>query len=101
MQDGYDLNRPPAGEAFEFDQALILTITALLLDTEECEEMMEEPPEHPPPSIQRALGLVLEKIISLRQHSYKSTIAADYALLSDSAVQGRRRMAVEVRGKFN
>ncbi len=62
---------------------------------------MEEPPEHPPPSMQRALGLVLKKIVSSRQSSYKTTIAEDYAFLDDSTVQGRRRMAIEVRGEFH
>ncbi len=100
MQDGYDLSRPPEGGAFEFDQALLLTITALLLDTDQSEQEMEEPPEHPPRSMRRTLDLVLKKIVSSRQSSYKTTIAEDYAILDDSAVQGRRRMAIEVRGKL-
>ena len=43
------------------------------------------------------LGLVLKEIISHRQKAYKTTLAEDVALLGDLAVQGRRRMAVEVR----
>lgn len=99
MQDGYDLSRPPEGEAFEFDQALILTIVALLLDDEELEQVPEEPLETVPTSMQHRLNLVLKKIVASRQKSYKTTIAEDYALLGNSAVQGRRRMAIEVRGK--
>lgn len=99
MQDGYDLNRPPEGEPFEFDQALILTVVALLLDREEFEQVPEEPLETVPASMQHRLNLVLKKIVASRQKSYKTTIAEDYALLGNSAVQGRRRMAIEVRGK--
>lgn len=84
---------------FEFDQALVLTITALLLDTEQFEQGLEEPPEHPPPSMQRTLGFVLKKVVSSRQSSYKTTIAEDYAILDDPTVHGRRRMAIEVRRK--
>ena len=43
------------------------------------------------------LALVLRKIISSRQSAYKTTIAEDAALLADSTVQGRQRLAIEVR----
>ena len=85
------------GMPFEFDRALVLTITALLSDDEDFKEAMEEPPGRPPSHVRRPLALVLRKIISSRQSAYKTTIAEDAALLGDATVQGRQRMAIEVR----
>lgn len=85
------------GIPFEFDRALVLTITALLSEDEDFKEAMEDPPGRPPSHLRRPLALVLRKIISSRQSAYKTTIADDAALLGDATVQGRRRMAIEVR----
>ena len=54
-------------------------------------------PDQPPLSLLLTLDFVLKKIISHRQRAYKSTLAEDTALLEDLTVQGRQRMAVEVR----
>ena len=85
------------GKPFEFDRALVLTITALLSEDEDYKEAMEDPPGRPPSHLRRPLALVLRKIISSRQSAYKTTIAEDAALLGDATVQGRRRVAIEVR----
>ena len=85
------------GTPFEFDRALVLTITALLSEDEDFKEAMEDPPGRPPSHLRRPLALVLRKIISSRQSAYKTTIAGDAALLGDATVQGRRRMAIEMR----
>lgn len=85
------------GMPFEFDRALVLTITALLSEDEDFKEAMEEPPGRPPSHLRRPLALVLRKIISSRQSAYKTSIAEDAALLGDATVQGRQRMAIEVR----
>ena len=85
------------GMPFEFDRALIITITALLSEDEDFKETLEDPPDQPPSHLRIPLALVLRKIISSRQSAYKTTIAEDTALLGDAAVQGRRRMAIEVR----
>lgn len=82
---------------FEFDRALVLTITALLSEDEDSKEALDDPPGRPPPHPQMPLALVLRKIISSRQSAFKTTIAEDAALLEDATVQGRRRMAIEVR----
>ena len=82
---------------FEVDRALVLTITALLSEDEDSKEALDDPPGRPPPHLQMPLALVLRKIISSRQSAYKTTIAEDAALLEDATVQGRRRMAIEVR----
>lgn len=82
---------------FEFDRALVLTITALLSEDEDSKEALDDPPVRPPPHLQMPLALVLRKIISSRQSAFKTTIAEDAALLEDATVQGRRRMAIEVR----
>lgn len=98
MQDGYDLTRSTANQAFEFDRALVLTITALLLNSEEFTEALEDPTEQqPPPSLRMPLALVLRRIISSRQSAYRTTTAEDATLLEDADVQRRRRMAIEVR----
>ena len=85
------------GMPFEFDRALVLTITALLSEDEDFKEALEDPPGRPPSHLRMPLALVLRKIISSRQSAYKTTIAEDAALLEDATVQGRRRMAIEVR----
>ena len=85
------------GMPFEFDRALVLTITALLSEDEDFKEATEDPPGRPPSHLRMPLALVLRKIISSRQSAYKTTIAEDAALLEDATVQGRRRMAIEVR----
>ncbi len=85
------------GMPFEFDRALVLTIAALLSEDEEFKEALEDPPDQPPSHVRMPLALVLRKIISSRQSAYKTTIAEDAALLGDATVQGRRRMAIEVR----
>ena len=99
MQDGYDLNRPPEGIPFEFDQSLILTITAFLLDTDAAKQAISRKviPNQPPLALLTTLGLVLKEIISHRLRAYKTTLSEDTALLENLSVQGRQRMAIEVR----
>ena len=94
---GYDLIRPSRKEVFEFDQDMILTIAALLLGASDFEQSMEERPESPPPAMLNTINDVLKEIILSRQKAYKTTIAEDYDLLNDAALQPRRRMAIEVR----
>lgn len=60
-------------------------------------EALEDPPEQSPTSLRMPLALVLRKVISLRQSAYRTTIAEDAILLEDGDLQGRRRMAIEVR----
>lgn len=75
----------------------MLTITTLLLDTEEFKKALENAPEKPPQSVLIPLNSVLKEIISSRQGAYSTTIAEDMALLNDPTVHGRLRMAVAVR----
>lgn len=98
LQDGYDLSRPGDG-SFEFDQQLILTITALLLDTNAAKQATARTrtPNQPPSFVLTKLGLVLKEIMSRRLKAYRTTLAEDVALLEDLTVQGRRRMAIQVR----
>ena len=81
------------GKSFDFDQSLILTITALLLDMNSAKQASSRTgtPDQPPLSLLPTLDF------SHRQRAYKSTLAEDTALLEDLTVQGRQRMAVEVR----
>ena len=99
MQDGYDLSRPPEDRSFDFDQSLILTITALLLDTDAAKQALAgiEAPNQPPLVPLTTLGSILKEIISHRQKAYRTTLAEDVALLEDLTIQGRQRMAIEVR----
>ena len=50
-----------------------------------------------PQSLLTTLGLVLNEIISHKQRAYQTTMEEDIALLNESTVLGRRRMAIEVR----
>lgn len=43
------------------------------------------------------VALVLKKIITQRLNQYSTSIAEDTVLLRNSALQGRQRMAIEVR----
>lgn len=99
MQDGYDLSRPAEDRSFEFDQSLILTITALLLDTDAAKQALAgiEAPNQPPLVLLTTLGAILKEIISHRQKAYRTTLAEDVALLEDLTIRGRQRMAIEVR----
>ncbi|KAL2038519.1 hypothetical protein N7G274_008858 [Stereocaulon virgatum] len=97
LQDGYDLTNPTANQAYGFDRALVFTITALLLDSEDFMEALDDPPAQLPTYLRIPLALVLRKVISLRQSAYRTTIAEDITLLDDADLQGRRRMAIEVR----
>ena len=97
LQDGYDLDRPVKNKTFKFDRALMLTISALLLNATDFTNALEDPPEQPPQRVQTSLNSVLQKIVSVRQSAYKTTITEDIALLDNPSVQGRHRMAISVR----
>ncbi len=56
-----------------------------------------EAAEPPSPRLNLAAAQVLKKIIVRRRHDYSTSIAEDASLLQDSEVQGRRRMAIEIR----
>lgn len=49
------------------------------------------------PRITGDIAHILRKIIVTRQQDYATTLASDQALLQDSSIQGRRRMAIDVR----
>lgn len=99
MQDSYDLTRPSGKGNFHFDKDLLLTITALLLDAADYEKAVvaDEPLDQPPAAMRRTLCQVFKSIITKRTEAYQTTIAEDIRLLADPSVQGRRRMATEVR----
>lgn len=68
-----------------------------MLDADAAKQAIAGTPNQPPPLLLTTLGLVLKEIISQRQKAYKTTSAEDIALLEDPSVQGRKRMAIEVR----
>ena len=51
----------------------------------------------PSPRLNLITALVLKQIILRRRNEYSTSLAEDSVLLQDNAVQGRRRMAIEVR----
>ena len=51
----------------------------------------------PKPQVNRAVISVLGKAIRNRRNDYATSIAEDNVLLQDPEIQGRRRMAVDVR----
>ena len=56
-----------------------------------------EATEPPAPPFTLEMALVLKTIIVRRRHQYSTSIAEDAVLLQDRSLQGRRRMAIEVR----
>lgn len=97
LEDGYDLQRLSHGEVFEFPVALILVIHAFTMnrDTFNAVTRAGEIPNQMPVNLD--VGLVLMKIIVGRLKSYSTSIAEDVVLLRDSDLDGRHRMAIEVR----
>ncbi len=61
---------------------------------ENAKEAVKAPKE---PSLNLDMALVLKKIINHRINTYKTSVAEDAVLLQDSTLQGRARMATEVR----
>ena len=82
---------------FEFDQSLLLTTSAVLLDRDAAMQATARTQDETQLFLLTTLGLVLKDIFSHSQNAYKTTLAEDIALLKDYSVQGRRRMAIEVR----
>ena len=70
-QGGYDLSRPPENRPFIFDESLINPITA---------SARTRTPNQPPRFVTTIWSLVVEKTISDRQKTYKTTLAEDIAL---------------------
>ena len=58
---------------------------------------MAEGAEPPSPRFTLEMALVLQKAIIKRRDVYSTSIAEDSDLLQNAALQGRRRMAIEVR----
>lgn len=96
-EDGYDLRLPKADEGFTYDLALLLVIRACLMDqvTFMKEKKVRKVPEEA--TIDMDTALVLRQIIFQRRQLYDTSIAEDVALLKSDSIEGRARMAVDVR----
>jgi hypothetical protein len=96
-EDGYDLHRPQGKKGSEFDPALRLMIYACVMDQETFEKEMKvkRVPDKAPFDIETAL--LLRKIFIQRRDLYRTSIAEDITLLQNNSVEGRTRMAIEVR----
>lgn len=94
LEDGYDLRRQLHGEVFEFPAALILVIHAFSKNPVTFNAASEIPNKTP---LNRDVALVLMKIIVRRLKSYSTSIAEDVEILRGSVLDGRRRMAIDVR----
>ena len=97
MEDEYDLRRQPPGEIFEFDAALVLVINAYTMNKDAVKVATKagEPPDEQPFNLD--VALVLKNILMQRLNKYSTCIAEDTVLLHNPALQGRKRMAIEVR----
>ena len=84
---------------FHFDEGLLLTITAVLLNAADYEDAVStnQSPDQPPAFMHMSLCKVLRTIISKRKEAYPTTMAQDVALLANPETVGRRRMAIGVR----
>ncbi|SLM39026.1 SET domain [Lasallia pustulata] len=95
LEEGYDITRQPI-DKYWFDEALLSLINGLTMDANSFKALIiaNKPPK---PQANRAVISVLGKAIRSRQNDYATSIAEDNVLLQDPEIQGRRRMAVEVR----
>ncbi len=96
-EDGYDLHRPQGKKGSGIDPALRLLIYACIMDQETFEKEMKvkKVPDKAPFDIDTAL--LLRKIFIQRRDLYRTSIAEDVTLLQSNSVEGRTKMAIEVR----
>ena len=99
LQDGYDLPRPHDDKGFDFDDDLILTATAVLLDHDGYQRAadIDHVPSQTPEDLRLEVCHVLRSVIAKQTQAYLTTIAEDVALLERADLSHRRRMAIEVR----
>ena len=92
-EDAFDLSREMIGKTSDFDPALVLFMDAFTMDPEMLQEEIAatEAPEEPRFSLDAMRPL--SKVLLERQKSYKSTIAEVNAILTESALPKRQRMA--------
>ena len=92
------MQRPPRGMAFEFDQALLLMVNILTMDTETLTmAIAAERVEPPSPQFTLDTAVVLQKAIMTRRGDYRTSINEDGVLLQNGVPEIRHRMATEVR----
>ena len=93
--DAYDLTHPGVS-CSTFPDELLVLIRTLMSDGGQCSRSVSG--SRPSASeISGDVAHVLRKLILTRQKDYATTLIEDQALLQDSSVGGRRRMAIEVR----
>lgn len=97
FDDGYDLRRQLPGEKFEFDANLLLVIHAYTIDRDTMKAVKRTGKPLDEELFNLDVASALKRIMMQRLNEYNTSIAEDIVLLRDSALRGRRRMAIEVR----
>lgn len=99
LEDAYDLTHTSGTARFELDEDMLLTIEALLLDTDSHKRITSVAKlcERRLPTMSMNLCLVLKDIIKRRLDTYATPIAQDVNILQNMTLQKRHRMAIEVR----
>ena len=98
-EETFDISREAGTETFHnagFDAGLLQTIN-ILSATEDDFEHMRHAGKVPKAAMNLITIEVLLKALGKRRKEFGTTIAEDQTLLQDTAVHGRRRMAIEVR----
>ncbi|KAL9123299.1 MAG: hypothetical protein Q9187_000138 [Circinaria calcarea] len=98
-EESFDLTRQTGDENQShhgFDPAFAITLKVLTINEAGFKEM-EGKRNAAESSMDLAALSLLHEVVRKRQQEYSSTIAEDVKLLQDKMIQGRQRMAIEIR----
>ncbi|KAI9722093.1 MAG: hypothetical protein M1828_004907 [Chrysothrix sp. TS-e1954] len=96
-RDAGDTDHPNNGIIFsEFPEDLVLFLKTLLAEPEEYKRVSKLD-EQRQSQLMIDVGRIMAEVLRRRVDQYKSSITEDTELLRDQTIQGRRRMAIEVR----
>ena len=94
LADAYDLTHAGPNSSFP-DELLVLVKFLISGSGHSCLNLTGS--ESPAPRIIGDIAHLLRKVVVTRQEDYATTLIEDQALLQDSSIGARRRMAIEVR----
>ena len=98
-EDSFDLTRQSGNELLPhngFEPSFILTLAVLATKRADLQGLLAIK-RAPKPSMNLEVTSLLQEVIRYRQKEYCTSIAEDVNLLQQPAVQGRHRLAIEIR----